>query len=132
MVRCWDRYVLRAVIGCLVVGFLVNGSFPREGWAVLLPSDFGNPLSLNDKEKLQVVLESKVVQQRLLDLGMKPQDVQEKISRLSDQEIHQFAQHTELLLPGGDAIGFLIGMMIAAIIVVVLLQLTGHRVLITR
>jgi len=122
----------RSLCGYLIGALFVIGSFPAEGWAVFLPSDFASSERLEDLKKLQTFLESKVVRQRLADLGMRPQQVQADVAQLSDQEIHQLAQHTELLVPGGDAVGFVIAVRIVGILVIILLQLTGHRIIITK
>jgi hypothetical protein len=131
MVTIRSRLLTRFIVGYLVVATLLIGALPREGWAVVLPSDFASRRG-EDLRKLKTFLESKIVRQRLSDLGLGQEEIEAKMSRLSDQELHQLAQHTELLLPGGDALGVLIAVLIVAILVVILLQLTGHRVIITK
>jgi hypothetical protein len=128
----FNRSVRSFCVGYLVLALLIIGSLPQEGWAIILPSGFASSQRVEDLKKLQTFLESKVVRQRLSDLGMPQEEVQSKLAQLSDREIHQLAQHTELLVPGGDALGFVIAVLIVAILVVILLQLTGHRVIITK
>jgi hypothetical protein len=119
-------------VGYIVLALMFFGALPREGWAIILPSDFASSQRTDDLTKLQTFLESKVVRQRLSDLGMPQEEIRMKLAQLSDREIHQLSQHTELLVPGGDALGFVIAVLIVAILVVILLQLTGHRVIITK
>ena len=133
MFQNWSIRPARSIFaGYLVLALLIIGSLPQDGWAIILPSDFASSQRAEDLKKLQTFLESKVVRQRLSDLGMPQEEVHLKLAQLSDQEIHQLSQHTELLLPGGDALGFIIAVLIVAILVVILLQLTGHRVIVTK
>jgi hypothetical protein len=62
------------------------------------------------------VLESKVVSQRLADLGFTPSQVQERLAALTDEQLHQVAQNLDGAKPGGELI--LILAIIGAIVVV--------------
>jgi len=83
-----------------------------------------------DIEKIRTFLETKVVQQRLQYLGYNAQEVKERLSLLSDQQVHNYAQQLDTLKVGGDGVGFVIGVLVVIILVLVILHLTGHRVIV--
>jgi type II secretory pathway component PulF len=59
--------------------------------------------------------------------------VSARVAQMSDAQIHQAVTQLDSLQPGGDSgLGVIIGLLVIAILVVVLLQLTGHRVVITK
>ncbi|MFZ5875992.1 MAG: PA2779 family protein [Nitrospirota bacterium] len=124
----------------LCVALIVMGgvaAFPASGWAsfveseaAVAPSSFDRAADLG---KLRVHLEQKVVAQRLADWGVSPQDVSARVAQMSDAQLHQTVAQLDSVQPGGDSgLGVIIGLLVIAILVVVLLQLTGHRVVITK
>ncbi len=78
--------------------------------------------------KIQAALESKVVQQKLKDYGLNPEETMARINKLSDEQIHQFAMNTESLQAGGDGAEVVVGLVVLAILVVVLIYLLQHRI----
>lgn len=86
-----------------------------------------------DLEKIQKVIETKIIKERLEALGFSQEDIQKRLANLSDQQLHQFAlQIDDLKVGSNDALGVAIGLLVIAILVVLLLQLTGHRVVVTK
>jgi len=81
-----------------------------------------------DLARIQVTLESKVVQQKLKDYGLTPEETMVRINNLSDEQIHQLATDTDALQAGGDGIGLLVGVVVLAILVVVLIYLLQGRI----
>ena len=78
-------------------------------------------------------MESRLISQRLSDLGFSQEEVSSRLDRLSDEQVHFFSSHLESVQTGGDAaLGIIIALLIIAILVVVLLQVTGHRVIVTK
>lgn len=82
-------------------------------------------------EKIQKALETKVIKERLEKLGFTQDEINDRLTQLSDQQIHQLAQQLDELRVGSD-LGAIIGVLVVVILVLVVLQLTGHRVLVTR
>jgi hypothetical protein len=72
----------------------------------------------------------KMVKERMANLGLTQEEIQSRLSQLSDQQLHRTAQQLDSLKVGGDGIGIVIGILVIAILVVLLIQLTGHRVII--
>jgi hypothetical protein len=85
-----------------------------------------------DLQKIQNILEVKSVKERLSQLGLTHDEIQSKLSQLSDQQIHQIALQLDDLKIGQDALGVIIALLVIAILVVVLLKLTGHKVIVTK
>lgn len=86
-----------------------------------------------DLEKIQKVLEIKAISERLKKFGFTKEEIQMRLEQLSDQQIHQMALKLDELKVGqDDVLGVIIALLVIAILVVVLLNLTGHKVIITR
>jgi len=83
-----------------------------------------------DLGKIKNLLETKLVTQRLQDLGFNSDEVKERLSLLSDQQLHNYAQQLDTLRAGGDGIGVVIGVLVIIILVIIILHLTGHKVLV--
>jgi hypothetical protein len=82
-----------------------------------------------DLQKLQKFLETKMVRERLKDLGFIPEEVQMKLGNLSDQQIHKLALHLDEMKVAGDGVGIFIAVFLIAVLVVLIIYATGHRVL---
>jgi hypothetical protein len=86
----------------------------------------------SDLEKIRKVLEVKAVSERLGQLGLSQAEIQQRLSKLSDLQIHQAAlQLDDLKIGGGDALGVIIAVLVIAVLVIVILKLTGHRVIVS-
>ena len=112
-------FLLYFAVWLIAVGFL-----PREGMAMIIPADVGTgTISAGarsaDLSTIQSALESKLVAQRLADIGLTAQEVQARLVALSDDQLHQVAQNLDGLQPGGELI--LILAIIGAIVVVLAL-----------
>ena len=77
---------------------------------------------------MQTALESKVVRQALIDNGLTPEEAMIRMNKLSDEQVHQLATHADSLQAGGDPIGFLVGVVVLALLVVVLIFLLEGRI----
>jgi hypothetical protein len=87
--------------------------------------------SLNTAEDLlqiRKVLEKKVVSQRLLDLGFSPGEVGDRVSALTDKQIHDIALQLQQVKVGGAAEGVLIGILVIILVILLVLPLAGIRV----
>jgi len=86
-----------------------------------------------DVQKIQTVLEMKLVKQRLLDLGFSPEEIQSRISEMSDQQIHGFAQKLDDLKVGQDGLGIVIAILVIVLLVILIINLTsGKKVVVTQ
>jgi parvulin-like peptidyl-prolyl isomerase len=83
-----------------------------------------------DLAKIQAALESKLVQQKLMDYGLSPEETMARVNKLSDEQINQLATHTDSLQAGGDPVDLVIGLLIVAILVVLLIYLLQGRIVV--
>jgi uncharacterized membrane protein len=124
----------RYVTWYLIVAMFIIGIVPHVE-AAFTPSQTVPLASVDraeDLQKIQAVLETKLAQQRLQDLGFTDEEIRTRLSQLNDQQLHSIAQKIDDLRVGKDALWIVIGLLIIVILVVILIQLTtGHRVVIT-
>jgi hypothetical protein len=124
--------IKKYLVWYLACAMFVIGIAPRLE-AAFTPSEALAPaLSTRavDVEKVRAVLEQKLVRQRLEDLGFSADEIAARLSELTDAQIHYFATRLDDLKVGGDFLGFLIAILIIIALVILILQLTGHRVLV--
>ena len=131
------RHALKsALIGYLIPAWLVLATLavlpPPSVEAGLIPSHALSSMRQNEMERLRPVLESKIVRQRLADFGLTPEETATRMAALSDADIHQIARHLDALQPGGSVLGTVAVLLVIALLVVLLLHLTGHKVIITK
>lgn len=81
-------------------------------------------------EKVQRALENKLVQEKLKAYGLTDEQVKEKLSQMSDQQIHMLAQASDKILAGGDGVGFVIGVLVIVILVIIILKLLNKEIII--
>lgn len=121
--------VRKCVCYYLVFAMFVIGIVPRveaafTPSAALVPGD-----RASDIEKIRVVLQHKMVAQRLHDLGFSADEISSRLVNLDDQQLHSFAQQLDDLKVGGiDAIWWLVIAIVIVLIVFVLLPAVGIRV----
>jgi hypothetical protein len=112
----------------MVIAGVLGGLAPIEASAALMPSDLATGVVMPadqrtaDLERIQSQLESKLVSQRLSDLGLTSEEVQLRMQSLTDEQIHQVAQNLDGVQMGGDLLLILI---IVGVVVLVLALLGG-------
>ncbi len=74
-----------------------------------------------DMAKIQKVLESKILQQRLIDYGLSPEDALAKINVLSDEQVHQLATNIDALQAGGMGTSSIIIILLLIVIILILI-----------
>ena len=83
-----------------------------------------------DVEKIRTALEQKLVRQRLQDLGFSTDEISTRLSELTDGQIHYFATRLDDLKVGGDGFAFVIVVLLIIALILLIVQLTGHRVVV--
>jgi hypothetical protein len=71
-----------------------------------------------------------MVKERLENLGFTKDEIQKRLSQLNDEQIHNLALNLDQLKVGGDGLGVIVALLVIALLVVVLIYLTKHRVII--
>lgn len=126
-----------SLVWYLIFSSLILGMVPRDGFALFIPSDLQSGIETGhdrneDLTKIQAFLERKIVSQRLLDLGLSTEEVYARLKNLTGEQIHEIATHIDDIKWGGDGLDVVIVLLVIAILVVIILQLTGHKVIITK
>lgn len=104
----------------------------------LAPSSLGSPVMsepvsteearLADLSSIQQMLEQKVVQHRLAELGFTPGEIQLRIEMASNAELHQLAAQSELMMAGGDAgLGIVVTILVIILLVFLILRITSNE-----
>jgi hypothetical protein len=106
-------------------------SLPAHVWAMLMPAD-RESLRAADMAAVRTTMESTVIRQRLMEYGLTAEETTQRIEKLSDEQIHQLAANIEALQAGGDGLSIVISVLIIALLVILILELTGHRVVMKR
>jgi len=128
----------RAMVWLLVITTLAIGLHPPETAAMLspaLPAAAESPSGshrMADLQKIQTVLESKIVRQRLEDFGLSQEEINARLAGLSDAQLHQFATDIDAIIPAGDGLGIIVVLLVIAILAVILVYLLNHRIIITK
>jgi hypothetical protein len=126
----------KRIISCyLILAVFLIGIVPRVD-AGFVPSEIINYNGYErsaDIEKIQKVIETKIISERLKQLGLNKEEIYLRLEQLSDRQLHNLAMQIDDLKVGqGDVFGVIIALLVIAILVVVLLKLTGHKVIITK
>jgi len=118
----------------LVMALFVMGMVQRV-YAGFSPSEVVGLSQLDrsaDLEKIQKILEMKMIRERLDKLGFSQDEIQKRLGLLSDQQIHQLALKLDELKIGGNAELLLVVLLAAVLAVVLYLWLTGRKVVIRK
>ena len=123
------HYLKNGLIGTLMIAITLTMTMPSQGWTMLAPADLAMTPAVKsdsraqDLKTIQNTLESKMVRQRLSEFKLTPEQINQRLSRLSDAQIHQMATQIRTVNPGGGAIGFLIGVGVLVVIVLFIIWL---------
>ena len=124
---------MKQVAWYLVFAMLIIGIVPRVE-AGFAPSEAVALAKIDrsaDLDRVQKILETKIIKERLEKLGFTRDEISNRFSQLSDWQIHQLALQIDDLKVGGDGgLGVVIAILVIAILVVILLHLTGHKVIV--
>lgn len=133
MYRLRKALFSRPLVWYMAMAMLIISSVPKNAGAGLIPSQVAAEGSRQaDISKVQAALESKVVSQRLADLGLNPDEVKAKVATFSNEDLHTLASNVDQLNGGGDGLGVIIALLVIVLLVVIILEVSGHKVIITR
>lgn len=113
----------------LIVAILVIGTVQSLG-AEVIPSEMTLNTTSYDLEKIQKFLEMKIVSQRLKDFGYSDKEIMDKLSTLDEQTLHKLALKIDEMKIAGDAGAAIILALVIIALVVLIINLTGHRVVV--
>jgi hypothetical protein len=123
-------FMLALMMACLMG---VLGSIRGEALAGVIASHGIDGASVRgaDVGKLQAFLEQKIVLQQLTDYGVSADEAMAKIRSMSDADLHRLASLSDRAAEGADsALGFLIGVAVLIILIVVIVKLMNKEIVI--
>ena len=129
MVRRAGWFVMVAVMMAGWMGVLGSIRGVAEA-GVIASSVAGAGSRVEDMAKVQTFLENKVVVQKLVDYGVSPAEAMAKVKDMSAQDLHRLASLTDRAAAGADALGFLIGLAVLIILIIVILKLMNKEVIV--
>src|SRR4051812_6203576 len=98
---------MKTLCFALILSLIALPIMQSRAEAMLVPLDAVTAPAADraaDLQTIQSTLESKILRAHLRDLGLTDQEVQTRLARLSDQDIHQMASQIRALRPAGDAL----------------------------
>jgi len=132
----------RPLASYLIAALLVISTLAGPAEAMHLPASPDAPQAgqgapspdrAADIAKVQKALETKELQQRLLDYGLTPDETAARIDKLSDEQLHQLASNLDSVQTGGDSVlGVLFALAIIALLVVLIIYLLEGRIVIQK
>ncbi len=129
--RFVKKLYFRQIALALAFSMLVIGSIPSKSMAYVVGVDRAESFSrAADIDRVQRVLESKLVSEKLSQAGLSMTEIKSRLDKLSDSELHSFASQLDSLYPGGDAFGVVIALLIIVILVMVILKLADRKIVI--
>lgn len=118
------RAGVHGLIYTLILTTTMVCSLQREGAAMLVPADIpaAAPDSTRsaDLKTIQGSLESKILAQRLKEYGLSDAEINARLGKMSDKQVHQFATRIHAVNPGGDLV---IGLLVVVVLVLFILYL---------
>ena len=123
----------RPLVIYLVLALILLSSAAGPAEAMLLPTAPGGAVTpstdrTEDLAKVQKTLESKELRQKLLDYGLTPDETEARINNLSDEQLHRLASNIDAVQAGGSDFGWLLGLVIIALLVVLIIFLLEGRI----
>jgi hypothetical protein len=125
--RFWTALVLLFYWSAIHVAPASAGLVPSQ------PSGVTAIASQRDADVVAVqrALEHRIVAQKLLDYGVRPDEVRARLDRLSDADLHTLASASKGLPSGADdGLGLIIGLLVVVLLVILILKLMNKEVIV--
>ena len=131
-----DRRWFPSLCFCFATLTAVIASVPDDAVAGIVASRATDQANFReqDLERIQGFLERKIVQQKLQDYGVSPQQAMDKVRRIGDKELHLLASRMERVPDGGSMVGLdtegalLIFLAMAVLVAVIMIVYLGVKV----
>ncbi len=124
MNRMKNRTIVKGLVCYVALAFFVL-VIAEKAQAGFSPSEMIVLSSVEraaDLNKIQSLLETKVVTEKLKQLGFNKEEIQTRLDQLTDQQIHQVALKVDQLKVGGDG-GIVIGILVIVVLVLLVIYL---------
>jgi len=123
----WVTWYMVVVMFLIGITPRVYAGFSSSEGVLLSPTN-----RTADLQKVQKVLESKMVRERLRQLGFTEEGIQNRLNQLSDEQIHTLALKLDELTVAGDTGEAVIILILVGVIIVLVLYIMGYRVILKK
>lgn len=113
-----------SLIGTLIIVTTMAMALPPKSWAMIAPAQVSdavhgtNDARVADLKTIQTALESEIIRQRLAEFKLSPEQINNRLSKLSDAQVHQTAMQIRTVNPGGDSgLGIIVTLLVIGILV---------------
>lgn len=122
--QAFNKTALAKPTAILLIFVLSLISLVPCGEAAFIPSSDSRTGLMRDQDMQTIMktLESKIVKQRLQDLGFSEKEIQERLNQLSNEEVHSLAMQIDSLSQGG-IFGVIIAVLVIVLLVLLILKL---------
>lgn len=123
LLKPWGR-----ALAVIVAAVFFNATVSHQAMAgfVSSPAPVGHNIDrASDLSAVQEALETKIVRQRLADLGYTKEEISNRLNRLSNEELHEVAAQAEILKAGGSDV---LVVLLALILIILIIKLLGHDI----
>ncbi len=124
----FKRFFCNRVFICYLTMAFSMLSIASSAPAMFIPSPHeGSATNHRDTDlhRIQKLLESKLIQHKLSQLGLTKDEIEARLHQLDDDQIHQIASQINALEPGGGTAEVVIIILLLAIIGFLVLELSG-------
>lgn len=83
-----------------------------------------------DLDRINSIIAQDEVKDKLMTMGYSEEEIQDKLSSLTDEEINHLASSLDSVQSGSGVMGTLIGILIIVALVLLILHLMGHDVIV--
>jgi len=118
---------LRYLLYLVLVSVSILGLVPRVSNAVVVANPEGSAQvdRAQDMAKIRSALERKEVASRLQAMGLSTEDIEKRLSVLSDDDIHKIATNLDSVNAGSGALETILVLLVIAGLVILILWLVG-------
>ncbi|OGQ57799.1 MAG: hypothetical protein A3J24_02225 [Deltaproteobacteria bacterium RIFCSPLOWO2_02_FULL_53_8] len=128
------KWYFKKIAVVLVMAIFIVGSIPAKSMAYVVAGQHAGVAAFDraaDMNSAQRVLESKVIAGKLVEAGLTATEVQSRLDKLTDAELHSFSQQVNNLYPGGDGgLSFLAALLVIVIIALLVLKMADRKIII--
>ena len=119
---------MKKLLGPVLSAALVCAALPRAAWAGLAPG-VDRPAVSGRLAGSDRALETRMIRDKLVGMGVPAGEAESKLAELSDQDIHLLASNAEALKPGGawELALIIAGGVLLALLIIRLLDSASHH-----
>jgi hypothetical protein len=120
------KTILRPIAFVLILSVTYVTGLQVAAQAALVPADVAaSQIKIDrkaDMASIQKTLESKMIRQKLHRLGLSDAEIAQRLNRLSDREVHQLASQIRSIQPAGDAIVYVLVLVVLVLLAIYLFK----------